>query len=100
MYKKMSNAMTEYIIQKEVGKPEYYEIYAYGFENLISVIANTIFLLLLATVVGLEKEIMIYMLFFSSLRNCSGGMHKDTHLSCIITYASVAFIHIGIMKCI
>lgn len=98
MYKKISNAMTEYIIQKKVGKREYFEIYAYGFENLVSVVVNTIFLLILATIVGLEKEIIIYMIFFAGLRNCSGGMHKDTHLSCIMTYASMAFMHIGIMK--
>lgn len=98
MYEKLSNQMAQFLIRNGVGKSEYLEIYIYGFENVISTVINMMILFLIGWGLGLEKEILIYMIFFAILRNCAGGMHKNTHLSCVFTYAVIAFAHILILK--
>ena len=98
MYQKLSNRMARFLIQNGVGKSEYLEIYAYGFENVILTIFNTIILLLLGSILGFGKEILVYMFFFAMLRNHAGGMHKNTHFSCVLTYGLVAFFHIMVLK--
>lgn len=98
MYEKLSNRMAWFLIKNGVGKNEYLEVYAYGFENVISTIFNTIILLLFGVTLGLGREILVYMCFFAMLRNNAGGMHKSTHFSCVFTYGVVAFFHIMVLK--
>lgn len=98
MYEKLSNRMACFLIKNEVGKNEYLEVYAYGFENVISTIFNTIILLLIGVTLGLGREILVYMCFFAMLRNHAGGMHKSTHFSCVFTYGVIAFFHILVLR--
>ena len=98
MYEKLSNQMAQFLIRNGVGKSKYLEVYAYGFENVISTIFNTIILLLIGVTLGLGREILVYMCFFAMLRNHAGGMHKSTHFSCVFTYGVIAFFHILVLR--
>ena len=98
MYQKLSNQMAQYLIKNGVGKREYIDVYAYGFESIISTTMNTIILVGLGFIFGWCEEILIYIIFFAGLRKHAGGMHRNTHLSCILTYGMIAFLHIQILK--
>jgi accessory gene regulator B len=98
MYKRISNVLANYIIKSGVADKQYYEVYKYGFECMVSVITNIIFLLIVGKMIGNISGMIIYIVFFSFLRNHSGGMHCQTHMGCIALYTIVALMHMWIIK--
>ncbi|MDF2587341.1 MAG: agrB [Anaerocolumna sp.] len=70
------------------------DICIYGMEILLSTVINLLLLVLIATIFHLQKEILIYSLFFMPLRLYSGGAHAKTHARCISIY--IAFMLMSI----
>ena len=98
MYKQIALKLTSCLIENHMGKKEYAEAYAFGFENIVSTVANCIFVSFIGYLTGFIIEVIIYMIFYGGLRNCSGGYHRKTHLSCIVIYTMFAISHIVIAK--
>lgn len=98
MYHKIADYMADYIVAKQVGRQEYIEIYSYGFEKVLVTISEIILLFGIAAIVGRWEQVLIYFMFATLLRVKSGGMHKDTYISCFLTYIVVVFSAIGIVE--
>lgn len=61
----------------------------YGMEILISMVVNYGLVLLAGLLLGILKEVVIYLFAWGSLRFFSGGRHAANHRRCIIIYMSV-----------
>ena len=51
------------------------EVYKYGLDLIISSIFNIAILLIIASVWGVQKEVILYTMCFAALRVTSGGYH-------------------------
>lgn len=70
----------------------------YGVEMLISVIVNFGLVLITGLLLGIIKEVLIYLIAWGSLRLFSGGRHATNHRNCIILYITVMVITIFTCK--
>lgn len=60
------------------------EVYHYGLELLITTIVKAMGFIILAAILGLVKETIIFTLCFSGLRIQAGGYHAKTPFKCFI----------------
>lgn len=98
--------MTEYICkmtlrilcENSIIEEENVEIYHYGLELILATIFKFIGLMIIATIAGLVKEAIIFILFFSGLRLQAGGYHARTIMGCFIGMASFTFVSINLVK--
>lgn len=96
LYEKVSLSITDYLISKGIIDTEKKEIYAYGFEILISYICYFIIEFLIAIV---TKTVITSILFFSGfilIRRSAGGYHASTYIKCHILFALNHILFIGI----
>ncbi|BBF43922.1 putative agrB-like protein 1 [Lachnospiraceae bacterium KM106-2] len=78
--------MTQYLLDNNVGKKNYKDVYIYGFECALSTIGNCMIVLLVGVALGIAGEMMSYMLSYAILRASAGGRHETQHWRCILTY--------------
>ena len=76
------------------------EVYKYGLDLIISSIFNISILLIIASVWGVQKEIILYTMCFAALRVTSGGYHAPNHFKCLLYYAICMFGVIGAISLI
>ncbi len=84
MIHQMAKRVTAYFIKKSLISNEQKNIYAYGFEVLIS---NVIFLSMLAVLglcTGSLISIFIFILFLYPIRTSAGGYHASNHRNCLL----------------
>lgn len=70
----------------------------YGMEMLISMVINFGLVLITGLLLGILKEVLIYLLAWGSLRIYSGGRHAANHRNCITLYISVMVIVIFLCR--
>ena len=77
---KISNKMVDRgIVQKEDV-----ELYRYGIENAITVAGNLLASALFGILTGRLGVVLVFLLFYSTLRTYSGGVHCKSKLGCFI----------------
>ena len=77
---KISNTMVDRgIVQKEDV-----ELYQYGIENSITVAGNLLASVLFGILTGRLGVVLVFLLFYSTLRTYSGGVHCKSKLGCFI----------------
>lgn len=77
---KISNTMVDRgIVQKEDV-----ELYQYGIENSITVAGNLLASALFGILTGRLGVVLVFLLFYSTLRTYSGGVHCKSKLGCFI----------------
>lgn len=77
---KISNKMVDRgIVQKEDV-----ELYQYGIENGITVVGNLLASALFGILTGRLGVVLVFLLFYSTLRTYSGGVHCKSKLGCFI----------------
>lgn len=77
---KISNTMVDRgIVQKEDV-----ELYQYGIENSIIVAGNLLASALFGILTGRLGVVLVFLLFYSTLRTYSGGVHCKSKLGCFI----------------
>lgn len=77
---KISNKMVDRgIVQKEDV-----ELYRYGIENGITVAGNLLASVLFGILTGRLGVVLVFLLFYSTLRTYSGGVHCKSKLGCFI----------------
>lgn len=76
------------------------EVYHYGLELFLVTILKTMGFLVIAIILGLVKETIIFTIFFSSLRIQAGGYHAETPLKCFIGTLVLMFPGILLVKMI
>lgn len=90
MYYVLSEKAAWYLVANRIGKKEYLRIYTYGFECLIATMGNIMVVFLAGLLFNMEKELAVYMIFYSILRMQSGGCHQASHVKCIFWYLILA----------
>jgi len=77
---KISNSMVDRgIVQKEDA-----QLYRYGIENGITVAGNLLASILFGIVTGRLGVVLVFLLFYSTLRTYSGGVHCRSKVGCFI----------------
>lgn len=84
MIAKFAKKINEILIQKGIVQKEDAELYQYGIENGIVVAGN----LLASGIFGIVTEIpglvLVFLLFYASLRSYSGGSHCKSRIGCFL----------------
>lgn len=84
----MINYICELTLEKlcssNIIEEDQIEVYHYGLELLIATILKTLGFLIIAIVLNLVKEALIFTIFFSSLRIQAGGYHANTPFKCFV----------------
>ena len=84
MIKKLAGVMACYCAEKEIYPPEKKNIYAYGFELLISTALNALGILITALFMDALLGAVLFTLAFIPLRINAGGYHTKHHWSCFL----------------
>ncbi len=58
----------------------------YGLETLIALVVNFTIVLTVGFLLGIMKEVLVYLFAWGGLRLFAGGKHAENHRSCITTY--------------
>ena len=84
MINKLSTILSEGIGLRLNSSDNEKEIYAYSIEVLLSLFINLIILSITAYILKKQVELIVFIVFFSGLRNFAGGYHAKTHIECIL----------------
>ncbi len=84
MISQLAKNVAYFFVQKKIISSDTEEIYAYGYEILISETINWIITIIIAFCTGSILETVFYMLAFMRLRESLGGFHAKTHYGCIL----------------
>ena len=85
-------------IRKEMPEidDERAEVINYGLQNIVGEIPKILLLFIIATVLGMLKEVLFMFIVLTPYRGASGGFHLKTHLGCIlgttIFYCGIVFL--------
>ena len=85
MVKKLAFITATYFANKEHFSKDKVNIYVYGFELLISIVFNALGMFILALVMGIVFETLLFSLAFILMRSVAGGYHAKHHWSCFLT---------------
>ncbi len=83
MIHSLSNSIVTYLASLGIIKNEK-EIYAYGFELVISFFINVLISIIIGMIFSCLIEVIIFLLSFIILRSYTGGYHANTHLKCTV----------------
>lgn len=81
---RLSIVFTNYIMKKGVISKENYDIYLYGFQSFLELFLNFICSVIIAVVLHMEIECLLFFLFFIPLRSFNGGLHLESYYSCLV----------------
>ncbi|WAJ24909.1 accessory gene regulator B family protein [Lacrimispora xylanolytica] len=81
---RLSIVFTNYIMKKGVIPKENYDIYLYGFQSFLELFLNFICSVIIAVVLHMEIECLLFFLFFIPLRSFNGGLHLESYYSCLV----------------
>lgn len=79
----LSRKLAYYILAKGVIEENDFEIYQYGFQRLLELAINIICSAIIAILLNMELECIVFFLFFVPLRSYSGGFHLEHYISCL-----------------
>lgn len=94
MYQQLAKKLTSLLLNNNVGHEKYRDIYEYGFESCLSIIANIIIVVTVGLILNLQNYLIPYMVMYTIMRINTGGFHCKKHSTCIITYLSMALVSI------
>ena len=82
MIAKFAKKINEILIQKGIVQKEDAELYRYGIENGIVVAGNLLASGIFGIVTGRPGLVLVFLLFYASLRSYSGGSHCKSRIGC------------------
>lgn len=100
MYKKSARYITNQFIKYGSISEEKANVYAYGFEILISTIVYIIFFLITAAITDTLLESLLFWFGFFIVRTIAGGYHAKTYIICHILFLLNHIAFIAILKLI
>ena len=92
MIAKFAKKINEILIQKEIVQKEDAELYRYGIENGIVVAGNLLASGIFGIVTGRPGLVLVFLLFYASLRSYSGGSHCKSRIGCFLISMAILFI--------
>ena len=84
MIAKFAKKINEILIQKRIVQKEDAELYQYGIENGIVVAGNLLASGIFGIVTGRPGLVLVFLLFYASLRSYSGGSHCKSRIGCFL----------------
>lgn len=84
MFSRLAWKLAYFFVGKNIIKSEDVEIYAYGYEIMLSETVNWIITAIIALLTGRIIETFVYMFAFMRLRWAMGGFHANSHIGCIV----------------
>ena len=84
MIAKFAKKINEILIQKGIMQKEDAELYQYGIENGIVVAGNLLASGIFGIVTGRPGLVLVFLLFYASLRSYSGGSHCKSRIGCFL----------------
>lgn len=100
MYKKSARYITNQFVKHGSISEEKVNVYAYGFEILISTIVYTIIFLITAAITDTILESLLFWFGFFIVRTIAGGYHAKTYIFCHILFFLNHITFIAIIKLI
>lgn len=94
----LSKKLTEYILEKGIIEKCNYEIYQYGFQIFLELSLNILCSIIIAVVLDMKIECLLFFLFFIPLRSYNGGLHMDRYLSCFLLSSTTLTLTLLIVK--
>lgn len=94
MYAQLAKRITNAFVSKGSIKDADSDVYAYGFQILLSSISYALIFILISIVTNTLLESLIFFVGFYIVRSFCGGYHASTYLRCHILFAAnhLAFI--------
>ena len=74
---RLSTKLTNYILLKGVIEENDFEIYQYGFQRFLELFINIMCSIIIAILLNMKLECIVFFLFFIPLRSYSGGFHME-----------------------
>ena len=90
MIQQLAWSVTNLFIRKEEIPAEDGEIYAFGFECMLSTAIQMVLLFIVGILFGRLVEIALYTACFTAIKRHIGGWHADSHFTCISGYTVIA----------
>lgn len=81
---RLSIKLTNYIFAKGVIEEKEFEIYQYGFQRFLELSLNVICSIMIAVLLDMKLECIVFFLFFVPLRSYSGGFHMESYIPCLL----------------
>lgn len=86
MIHKMASNLSCALANRGIFNSEDAEVYAYGFELMISTAINIVLVIIISFLFAAPLAWIFFLLAFIPLRTTAGGYHAKTHLKCCITF--------------
>lgn len=84
----LARSFSNYLCRHKIIEEEYFDIYVYGAELVLSFIVTTGIILIIGIIAGMIPATLAHLAVFIALRRFTGGYHAKTYLRCkIITIA-------------
>lgn len=90
--------LTDYILDKGAIKKESYEIYCFGFQTAMEMIACIVVSLFIALKMHMVLEYTIFLGIFILVRSYAGGLHLDSFWACFFCSCTVQSVVLLIAK--
>lgn len=96
MIENQANKLSKLLIDYNIIASDDYEVYSYGLQLILATILKGAGLTIIALLMDVFKEFIVFIAFFSVLRVYAGGYHSKSYLNCFITTAISTFALIGL----
>lgn len=84
--------INDILIQKGIVQKEDADLYRYGIENGITVAGNLLASVIFGIVAGRPGLVLVFLLFYSTLRSYSGGIHCKSRTGCFVMSMAILLI--------
>lgn len=96
----LSSVLTDFLCRSGIVPEDDREIYAYGYEILISSIIGIASVMVIGALLGVFAETLVFIVVFISTRQTCGGYHADSYIKCISVYITNYIMVIGLTLCL
>jgi accessory gene regulator B len=80
----LATKISKKLVEFDIVEFDDFEVSIYGLEIILSTVFEIGGLVAIGVVLGLLKEVLVFVVFFSTLRIHSGGYHAKTCLKCFL----------------
>lgn len=84
----LSENIVDFLLQKKIISQENREIYAYGYQIIISSISGVVMIFIIGGALNCLIESLVFLIVFISTRQYSGGYHAHTYFKCCLLFVS------------
>lgn len=95
---KAAKVLTDYVVKKGVIQKEEQEVYCYGFEIALEAAVSFIASILIASVLHMVLEGILFFVIFIPMRSFAGGLHLDQYWKCFLLSCATFFITLIFVK--